>query len=33
MIQLCYKSPEKELTSRAFEHLIYNLKSYNGIEI
>jgi len=28
-----YESPKKELTSYAFEHLIYNLKSYNGIEI
>ena len=30
---LCYESPKKELTSHAFEHLIYNLKSYNGIKI
>ena len=29
--QHCYESPKKELTSRAFEHLIYNLKLYNGI--
>jgi len=29
----CYESPKKELTSCAFEHLIYNLKLYNGIEI
>ena len=29
----CYESPKKELTSCVFEHLIYNLKSYNGIEI
>jgi len=28
---MCYESPKKELTSHAFEHLIYNLKSYNGI--
>jgi len=28
-----YESSQKELTSRAFEHLIYNLKSYNGIKI
>jgi len=27
----CYESPKKELTFCAFEHLIYNLKSYNGI--
>jgi len=30
---LCYESPKKELTSHVFEHLIYNLKSYNRIEI
>jgi len=30
---LCYESPKKELTSHVFEHLIYNLKSYNGVEI
>jgi len=29
----CYESPKKKLTSCAFEHLIYNLKLYNGIEI
>jgi len=29
----CYESPKRELTSYVFEHLIYNLKSYNGIEI
>ena len=28
-----YESPKKKLTFHAFEHLIYNLKSYNGIEI
>ena len=28
-----YESPKKKLTSYVFEHLIYNLKSYNGIEI
>jgi len=28
-----YESPKKELTSHVFEHLIYNLKSYNGIKI
>ena len=32
-LEACYESPKKELTSYAFEHLIYNLKSYNGIEI
>ena len=30
---LCYESPKKEIVSRTFEHLIYNLKSYNGVEI
>ena len=28
-----YKSPKTELTSHVFEHLIYNLKLYNGIKI
>ena len=28
-----YKSPRKEMVSYAFEHLIYNIKSYNGVEI
>ena len=31
--EMCYESPKKELTSHTFEHLIYNLKSYNGVEI
>ena len=31
--ELCYESPRKEIVSHAFEHLIYNIKSYNGVEI
>jgi len=30
---MCYESLKKKLTFYAFEHLIYNLKSYNGVEI
>jgi len=29
----CYESPKKEIVSCMFEHLICNLKSYNGVEI
>jgi len=29
----CYESPKKELTFHIFEYLIYNLRSYNGVEI
>ena len=29
----CYKSPRKEIVSHAFEYLIHNIKSYNGVEI
>jgi len=29
----CYESPKKKLISHAFEYLIYNLKTYNGVEI
>ena len=28
-----YESPKRKLTFHAFEHLIYNLKLYNGIEL
>jgi len=30
---VCYESPKKEIVSCAFEHLIYNIKSYNGVKI
>jgi len=30
---LCYESPKKGIVSQAFEHLIKNLKTYNGVEI
>ena len=30
---LCYESPKKEISFRAFEHLIQNLKIYNRVEI
>ena len=30
---MCYKSPRKEIVSCVFKYLIYNLKSYNRIEI
>jgi len=30
---LCYESPGKERVSSAFEHLISNIKSYNGVKI
>jgi len=29
----CYKSPKQEKVSHAFEHLIQNLKAYNGVRI
>jgi len=29
----CYETPKRERSSCAFEHLIQNLKSYNGIKI
>ena len=29
----CYESPKKEITSHAFEWLIHNLKTYNGIKL
>ena len=29
----CYESPEQEKVSHAFEHLVQNLKVYNGVEI
>jgi len=30
---MCYGSPEQEKVSRAFKHLVQNLKAYNGVEI
>jgi len=29
----CYESPKKEIVSHAFEHLIYNIKTYNRVKI
>jgi len=29
----CYGSPKQEKVFHAFEHLVQNLKAYNGIEI
>ena len=29
----CYESPKQEKVSHAFEHLVQNLKVYNGIKI
>ena len=29
----CYKSPKKEIVSCMIEHLIYNIKMYNGVKI
>jgi len=29
----CYGSPEQKKVSHAFEHLVQNLKVYNGVEI
>jgi len=29
----CYESPKQENVSHAFEHLIQNLKAYNGVRI
>jgi len=29
----CYESPKKGIVSHVFEHLIQNLKTYNGVEI
>ena len=31
--EMCYESPEQEKVSCAFEHLVQNLKVYNGVEI
>jgi len=31
--EMCYESPEQEKVSCAFEHLVQNLKAYNGVEI
>jgi len=28
-----YESPKKEIVSHTFEHLIYNIKIYNGVKI
>jgi len=28
----CYESPRKEKVSHAFKHLIFNIKSYNGVK-
>ena len=28
-----YESPEQEKVSRAFKHLVQNLKAYNGVKI
>ena len=30
---VCYKSPKQEKVSYAFEHLIQNLKAYNGVRV
>jgi len=30
---LCYKSPEQKKVSRAFKHLVQNLKVYNRVKI
>jgi len=29
----CYESPKQENVSHTFEHLIQNLKAYNGVRI
>jgi len=29
----CYESPKQEKVSHTFEHLIQNLKAYNGVRI
>jgi len=29
----CYESPKKKIVSHVFEHLIHNIKSYNGVKI
>ena len=29
----CYESPKREIVPCTFKHLIYNLKSYNGVKI
>jgi len=29
----CYESPKQEKVSPTFEHLIQNLKAYNGVRI
>ena len=31
--QNCYESPKQEKVSHIFEHLIQNLKAYNGVRI
>jgi len=30
---ICYESPKQEKVSHTFEHLIQNLKAYNGVRI
>ena len=32
-VYLCYESPKQEKVSHIFEHLIQNLKAYNGVRI
>jgi len=29
----CYESPKKEIVSYVIEHLIHNIKMYNGVKI
>jgi len=31
-MRTCYESPKKEIVSHTFEHLIYNLKTYNRVK-
>ena len=33
VITVCYESPKQEKVSYAFEHLVQNLKAYNGVRI
>ena len=33
VISICYGSPEQKKVFCAFEHLVQNLKAYNGVEI